>query len=389
MTFPRENNLVRFYIQLPDEGANGKQDRSETTIESILKTAQRILAPYTLEYAICDWWSVYSIGQRLAPQFDVNQRIFLAGDSVHTHSPKAGQGMNVSMQDTYNLTWKICLVIHGLAHPRILSTYHSERHGVAQKLIAMDQELAKFYSAVDDPRRTDYQTFRDKYSDFICGVGVRYGESCLVDPTCEKFGGGPMQQAAVEVGMRIPSIKLINHASAEPTHLHALLPSNGAFRIVIFAGTLASCSDRLKLVNGLAPRFKALVSRYNKALRPPLVNGSHNTARTPLRHRSRQANNLLEILVLHTGTRDGLALLDLDEVYHPWDNELGWDYGRVFIENKNSDHCAVDGNFPEQVQNQACMAVIVRPDQHVGAICEMSEEGLVRVEKYFAGILTE
>lgn len=48
----------------------------------------------------------YHIGQRLTESFAKHNRIFLAGDACHTHSPKAGQGMNTSMQDTFNLCWK-------------------------------------------------------------------------------------------------------------------------------------------------------------------------------------------------------------------------------------------------------------------------------------------
>ena len=66
------------------------------------------------------WWSVYEIGQRLCDKFDdVPEeevatrlpRVFIAGDACHTHSPKAGQGMNVSMQDAFNLGWKLAAVL--------------------------------------------------------------------------------------------------------------------------------------------------------------------------------------------------------------------------------------------------------------------------------------
>ena len=66
------------------------------------------------------WWSVYEIGQRLTDKFDdVPEeeiatrlpRVFIAGDACHTHSPKAGQGMNVSMQDAFNLGWKLVSVL--------------------------------------------------------------------------------------------------------------------------------------------------------------------------------------------------------------------------------------------------------------------------------------
>lgn len=72
---------------------------------------------------------------------------------MHTHSPKAGQGMNVSMQDTYNLGWKLALVIKGIARPSILSTYEDERRRVAQELIAIDHRLSRQFSGkqVGDP----------------------------------------------------------------------------------------------------------------------------------------------------------------------------------------------------------------------------------------------
>lgn len=81
MTVPRENRLVRFYIQLRDVDKCRSFDRSSVTLDSLVETAQRILAPYSLNYKLCDWWSVYQIGQRIATQFDIDCRIFLAGDA--------------------------------------------------------------------------------------------------------------------------------------------------------------------------------------------------------------------------------------------------------------------------------------------------------------------
>lgn len=103
MVIPRENKLVRLYIQLQatDSQKNGsKADRSWITPEIILQSAQRIMHPYNLDYAYCDWWTAYQIGQRVSNKFSQSDRVFLAGDAVHTHSPKAGQGMNVSMHDS-------------------------------------------------------------------------------------------------------------------------------------------------------------------------------------------------------------------------------------------------------------------------------------------------
>lgn len=101
MVIPRENKLVRLYIQMTTTEKDGNPlDRKTITPERILQSAQRTMAPYKLNYEYCDWWTAYQIGQRVGSNFSKNERIFLAGDAVHTHSPKAGQGMNVSMQDS-------------------------------------------------------------------------------------------------------------------------------------------------------------------------------------------------------------------------------------------------------------------------------------------------
>lgn len=84
---PREGgSLVRFYIELP-HGTTPK----DVTLADLHAASQRIFAPYKIEIAETFWWSAYSIGQRLADYFSKDNRVFLTGDSCHTHSPKAGQ----------------------------------------------------------------------------------------------------------------------------------------------------------------------------------------------------------------------------------------------------------------------------------------------------------
>lgn len=90
MVIPRENKLVRLYIQLTTtekigDSAGARVDRSKITPQTILQAAQRIIAPYKLDYRKLDWWTAYQIGQRVGTQFSSHERIFLAGDAVHTH----------------------------------------------------------------------------------------------------------------------------------------------------------------------------------------------------------------------------------------------------------------------------------------------------------------
>jgi phenol 2-monooxygenase len=58
----------------------------------------------------------------VAAQFSKHERIFIAGDACHTHSPKAGQGMNASMADGHNIGWKIAHVLRGWAKMSLLET---------------------------------------------------------------------------------------------------------------------------------------------------------------------------------------------------------------------------------------------------------------------------
>ncbi len=80
-----------------------------------------------------EWFSVFRIHQRIASGYRQN-RCFLVGDAAHIHSPVGAQGMNTGMQDASNLAWKLALVIQKKANDRLLSTYTSERIGIARNI---------------------------------------------------------------------------------------------------------------------------------------------------------------------------------------------------------------------------------------------------------------
>jgi 2-polyprenyl-6-methoxyphenol hydroxylase-like FAD-dependent oxidoreductase len=110
------------------------------TADHLVAVAQRVLHPHTLEAKEIAW----KIGQRLCDKFDdvpeQDERdrfphVFIAGDACHTHSPKAGQGMNVSMQDGFNLGWKLASVTSGRCTPQIQHSYSGERRTIVKDLI--------------------------------------------------------------------------------------------------------------------------------------------------------------------------------------------------------------------------------------------------------------
>src|SRR5690606_10983936 len=85
------------------------------------------------------WTSVYSMNARLAERYRVG-RVFLAGDAAHIHPPTGGQGLNTSVQDAYNLGWKLGAVLRG-ASEALLDSYELERRPVAEAMLGLSARL--------------------------------------------------------------------------------------------------------------------------------------------------------------------------------------------------------------------------------------------------------
>ncbi|KAE8146764.1 FAD binding domain-containing protein [Aspergillus avenaceus] len=224
MVIPREriatgDYLTRLYVQVPEEAApDSDQDpvdgvaglksdararRSKVTLEGIFQQAADAFKPYYIrpkEDGAVDWWAAYQIGQRVSDSFSVKDsrgvnRVFIVGDACHTHSPKAGQGMNVSMMDSYNLAWKLAYSVNGLSPDskagrpdRLLDTYHVERHTIAQQLVEFDRAFSSMFSgrigsAEDGVEGLTHDQFLEVFSTgngFTSGCGIEYPENLTV-----------------------------------------------------------------------------------------------------------------------------------------------------------------------------------------------------------------
>ena len=394
MVIPREKKLVRLYIQLNEvNSGENRVDRSAITPEMILKAAQKIMSPYKLTYNYCDWWTAYQIGQRVGTSFSCDDRVFLAGDAVHTHSPKAGQGMNVSMQDTYNLGWKIGLVVKGIAKRSILKTYQSERRRIAQDLIAFDHKFSRMFSGkpakdAADEAGISMSEFRDAFKKgnlFASGLAVDYGTSLLVakpgDPVDEGDGTdvGPkvnglgkvvgQQELArnIPMGMRFPSFQVLNQSDARPWQFCHFLKSDGRFRVVLFAGDLKSAAQwqRVQSFGEQLAKPNSFIHRYTPSTKP--------------------INSVIEILVVHSAPRKEVELLDLHEIFHPFDETRGWDYDKVFVDDESYHEGHGEAYKKYGVDAERGCVVIVRPDQYVGWIGETEDRG--DMDRYFSEIL--
>jgi 2-polyprenyl-6-methoxyphenol hydroxylase-like FAD-dependent oxidoreductase len=123
------SNSHRIIGTMPKE-FNNRDDITFADVESSIKEA--VTFPVAIEKM--NWFSIYKLHHRSVQKFN-DSNCFLAGDAAHIHSPAGGQGMNTGLQDAYNLTWKLALVIKDIADKKILDSYNEERLPFAKWLL--------------------------------------------------------------------------------------------------------------------------------------------------------------------------------------------------------------------------------------------------------------
>ena len=380
LIIPREGGyLVRLYIELDRLNENERVSSRHITTDHLVAAARRILHPYTLEVKEIAWWSVYEIGQRLCDKFDdvaeqdMQDRfpcVFIAGDACHTHSPKAGQGMNVSMQDAFNLGWKLASVILGRCSPRILHTYSDERQTVADELIDFDRKFAGMFSAAPkDPSDADgagvdpaeFQKYFVRQGRFTAGTETRYYKSIIsAEPTYQHLAEG------LVIGMRFHSAPVIRLADARPVHLGHTVKADGRWRLFVFAAAEdpVAASSRLRtLCEFLGESPQSPVRRY-----------------TPT---GADIDSVIDVrAVFQQGHRE-LAIEAMPAFLLPRKGRYGLrDYEKMYCPDLKSRHDIFDTRCIDR--NRGCM-VVVRPDQYVAHVLPL--DAYAELAAFFADFM--
>jgi phenol 2-monooxygenase (NADPH) len=380
LIIPREGGyLVRLYIELDEVDDREMLDNRNVTPEKLEEVANRILHPYAIEVRDVGWWSVYEIGQRLCDKFDdvpedeVATRlpsVFIAGDACHTHSAKAGQGMNVSMADTWNLGWKLASVLRGTARPELLHTYSEERQAVANALIDFDREFSRRFrgrrtesagtaDAAVDP--DEFQEFFAAQGRFTAGVATRYAASMITaEARFQHLAEG------FPIGMRFHSAPVVRLADAKPVHLGHVARADGAWRLYIFA-------DRNDPAGG-ASRARELCEFLESEASPV-------RSFTPA---GAEPDSVIDVrAVFQQGHRD-LAVEEMPPVLLPRKGRFGLiDYEKMFC----PDPKARDVFELRGVNRERGCVVVVRPDQYVSHVLPLDEHEALA--DFFAGILID
>ncbi|MFK7874589.1 MAG: FAD-dependent monooxygenase [Paracoccaceae bacterium] len=347
LIIPREGGyMVRMYIELDALAVGERAADRDVSPAMLIEKAQAIFAPYSLDVKDVVWWSAYEIGQRVCARFDndpQDPRIFIAGDACHTHSPKAGQGMNVSMADSFNLGWKLALVLRGQAKPELLRTYSAERQAKAKELIEFDRDMAHTFSTTSDS--DVFQRYFSKHARYTAGVETRYDPSLIIGPdTHQALAKG------FQIGTRFHSAPVIRLADGKPLHLGHTLQADGLWRVFLFA----SDTDNGASGGPIATVLKDLdLSPY-----------------------------AIDIRAVFQQPHTTLALDKMPQGLRPQKGRFGLvDYEKIFCADPKTD----DIFKLREIDRAKGAMIVIRPDQYVAHILPLTE--VSALQDFLAGYL--
>ncbi|KAE8317659.1 FAD binding domain-containing protein [Aspergillus transmontanensis] len=347
---PRERNMTRLYVQLSETDGE-RVDRSKATPEYVMQRARDAMHPFRLEWKTIEWFGNYVVGQRVAKRFmDSEARIFIAGDAGHCHSALAAQGANTSMHDSFNLAWKLNLVIRGLAKPSLLATYEEERQKIAYDLVNFDAEHCKAFSQGEAALAKNF----DENIRFISGVGAEYSQGLL------NRGRAAMPTPLQPGTLQLPA-KVTRYIDANPISIQLDIPMLSQFRIYFFIpdvpkalGFLSSLCEGLDNATGMGKISSRASQSY--ATQPQGAAPS-DTFIQPQRYTS--VSSVFTYAMVTQSSKSEFEIADLPKVLQ----DSRW---TLYLDDVDSPSCT--DKWFGSLQGEQAGIVIVRPDGYVGSI---------------------
>ncbi|WP_230656268.1 FAD-binding monooxygenase [Psychrobacter sp. I-STPA10] len=353
LLIPREGGyLFRMYIDLGDVDENDNHQIRSTPLEDIIAQANAIMHPYTIDVKNVAWWSVYEVGHRVTDKFDdvdVGEEdnkmphVFICGDACHTHSAKAGQGMNVSMQDAFNLGWKLGSVLTKRSPESLLATYSAERQVVAQDLITFDKEWSSLMAKKPDEFENpdELSEYYVRTAEFPAGFMTQYEPSMLIgDDSYQHLAKG------YPIGKRFKSAPVVRIADAVPIHLGHHAQADGRWRIYAFADAKAELLDTF-------------------------ANWLHTDANSPLSvytPKGEDMDSVFDVKVIYQQSHHDIEMTDVHEVFLPLSGPFQVaNYEKAYTAKADEDI------FDEREIDRGGVIVVVRPDQYVAAVLPLAQ----------------
>ncbi|KAJ5894362.1 hypothetical protein N7495_006053 [Penicillium taxi] len=366
---PRERGMTRLYVELSTT-AGERVDKAKATQEYVMQRAKEAMRPFKLEWENVEWFGNYVVGQRVAKHFmDPDGRIFICGDAGHCHSALAAQGANTSMHDSFNLAWKLNLVIRGLANPSLLLTYEEERRKIAKDLIDFD---AKHCAAFEKGEAALAKNFDDNIR-FISGVGAEYRTGFLSKESVEstRLRPGTLQLPA----------KVTRYNDANPVDIQLDIPLLGQFRIYAFVPNVKKALSFLKSFSrriSAASRLSNISSQADKSYSRKPIGYAPSDEFFQLQRYTAISTVFTPALVT-LSSRSEFEIADMPEMLQA----SRW---TLYLDDVDQPSCTE--KWMGSLEHEEVGIVIVRPDGYIGsvekwALMEGDEAGRL-VEEYFS-----
>jgi 2-polyprenyl-6-methoxyphenol hydroxylase-like FAD-dependent oxidoreductase len=202
-----------------------------------------LVAVYGTDYGLrsANWISRFTDMARQAASYRKG-RVLLAGDAAHVHPPQGGQGLNVGVQDSVNLGWKLAQVVDGTSPEGLLDTYHAERHPVGARVV--HNTMAQVALGTADDR---HQALRDTMTELLGMDEPRRHVAAMIvglDVHYDLGEGHPL------LGRRMPDLDV--HTADGPTRVFTLL--HDARAVLLDLGgpggfDISPWADRVRLVD--------------------------------------------------------------------------------------------------------------------------------------------
>ncbi|EFQ95145.1 hypothetical protein PTNB73_04506 [Pyrenophora teres f. teres] len=400
---PREDGYTRFYTQITGDKArqlsekrNGRRNASAVgatriddhgiTADEVLEQLNKIMAPWKVEFASAmSWFAVWRVNERVARAFSTpDQRAHIGGDAAHVHSVFGAFGLNSSIYDAANLSWKLGLSIQGAARPEILlPTYDSERRVFANRVIRVSGAYLRFVCntkqplaqlrglgdelevhqedlpVLDGTTEADQhflRSFFGRNQQFLLGVEDPIVESAICPPdTPSSPNKGIPPPTSLHNGVRVPSPRVC-FGPASSGYLYDAMLGVARFHILLFA------SDMQTVVRTHLVRFA------RDALAP---------AGFYARFGGSERFNIL--LVTKAVPGEAEALLNGDPALEQLKKRA-----TIVYDDRAPDE---DAHYWFAVNHARGAVVVARPDLKVGISAWL--DGSETISNYFGGFLTE
>jgi phenol 2-monooxygenase len=273
--------------------------------------------------------------------------------------------MNVSMQDAFNLGWKLASVLRQRSAPQLLHSYSAERQAVAKELIDFDREWAEILaSAKGDNKGADAAAMQDyfvRHGRYTAGTATHYRPSVLT-------GEGDHQHLArgFVIGTRFHSAPVVRLSDAKPVHLGHVAKADGRFRLYIFAGAgnpAAANAPLRSLCDFLSENPKSLIRRHTQ--------------------KDADIDSAIDVRAVFQQAHAELAIETMPPLLLPRKGRYGLiDYEKMFCPDTRGgdDIFAMRG-----IDRDAGCMIVVRPDQYVAHVLPL--DGHTALAAYFDGFM--